>query len=104
MSAAKYIIILLLFCSCRSNLNYNGIRVKFVSYHPETYFYSGDGWGHVFDLKYRVLKGNESYEKNEIITEHFGDHCIKIWMVRKKLGRTFNVIKNGYALSWHLYF
>lgn len=105
MNKIKYIIIILFFlCSCRPEFKYEGLQVKFFKYGVETYSYPSQGWGNTYYLHYKVLKGNKHYKKNEIIIEHYGSYCIKVWMVQKKLGKVLNIIKDGYPLSWFLYF
>ena len=105
MSKAKYIIVVLFFiCSCRPEFKYNGLQVRFISYEIETYFYPSEGWGNSYILNYKVLKGNKYYKKNQIITEHYGAYCVKVYMLQKKLKKKFDIIKDGYPLSWFLYF
>ena len=105
MSKVKYISIILFFlCSCRPEFKYNGLRVQFIKYEVENYIYPSEGWGNTYILSYKVLKGNEHYKKNQIIIEHYGAHCVKIYMVQKKLWKILNIIKDGYPLSWFLYF
>ena len=105
MTKAKiFILTILVLSSCRPEFKYNGLRVKFIRYEVERYIYSGHGWDNAYTLYFQVIEENEYYKKDSIIKEFFGEPCIKIWMLRKNLGRTFDVIKDGYALSWFLYF
>lgn len=96
-------LIILIFYGCEK-YDYGGLEVKFINYQKYECFYSGKGWGFSYDLYYVITKGNEKYTRGEIIIEYVEEFEIRIWMIRKKLGKRFYAIKNGYPLSWHMYF
>ena len=90
-------VIIIFFCSCQTDFKYKGLLVKFIQYESERYYYSGEGWGNIYHMSFRVLKGNKHYKPKHIIVETLQDYHVKNWMVKRKLGKKFFIIKEGYA-------